>query len=91
MILNHENILENEIILEVIILKEMLDVYRNEIDSINNQILSLLSRRGELSKKIGEEKEDKNLQIYDPQREKAMMRNLLQKNKGPLSLSLIHI
>lgn len=85
MILNHENILENEIILEVIILKEMLDVYRNEIDSINNQILSLLSRRGELSKKIGEEKEDKNLQIYDPQREKAMMRNLLQKNKGPLS------
>lgn len=79
------NILDDEIILEVIPLKEMLDVYRNEIDSINDQILSLLSRRGELSKKIGKEKEDKNLRIYDPQREKEMIRNLLQKNQGPFS------
>lgn len=33
-----------------------LEQYREEIVSINNQILELLSKRGELAQKIGEEK-----------------------------------
>lgn len=64
-------------------MNEMLDLYRNEIDSINLQILKLLSLRGELSKKIGHEKNKQKKAIYDPKREKEMIVNLLEHNNGP--------
>ena len=38
-----------------------LEQYREEIVSLNNQILDLLSKRGELAQKIGEEKLNKGL------------------------------
>jgi len=47
-----------------------LEQYREEIISINNQILDLLSKRGELAQKIGEEKIKQGTKVYDPQREK---------------------
>ena len=46
-----------------------LEQYREEIVSLNNQILDLLSKR-ELAQKIGEEKIKQGTQVYDPQREK---------------------
>ena len=45
-----------------------LEQYREEIVSINNQILELLSKRGELAQKIGEEKIKQGTKVYDPQR-----------------------
>lgn len=36
-----------------------LESYRSEIVSLNHQILDLLSKRGELAQKIGEEKLNK--------------------------------
>ncbi|HCV7689049.1 TPA: bifunctional 3-deoxy-7-phosphoheptulonate synthase/chorismate mutase [Staphylococcus aureus] len=59
--------------------------YRSEIVSLNHQILDLLSKRGELAQKIGEEKLKQGTRIYDPQREKEMLNDLIDSNKGPFN------
>ncbi|HDK7831789.1 TPA: bifunctional 3-deoxy-7-phosphoheptulonate synthase/chorismate mutase [Staphylococcus aureus] len=62
-----------------------LESYRSEIVSLNHQILDLLSKRGELAQKIGEEKLKQGTRIYDPQREKKMLNDLIDSNKGPFN------
>ncbi|HHC9728932.1 TPA: bifunctional 3-deoxy-7-phosphoheptulonate synthase/chorismate mutase [Staphylococcus aureus] len=62
-----------------------LESYRSEIVSVNHQILDLLSKRGELAQKIGEEKLKQGTRIYDPQREKEMLNDLIDSNKGPFN------
>ncbi|MBT9958594.1 bifunctional 3-deoxy-7-phosphoheptulonate synthase/chorismate mutase [Staphylococcus aureus] len=62
-----------------------LESYRSEIVSLNHQILDLLSKRGELAHKIGEEKLKQGTRIYDPQREKEMLNDLIDSNKGPFN------
>ncbi|HDJ5511324.1 TPA: bifunctional 3-deoxy-7-phosphoheptulonate synthase/chorismate mutase, partial [Staphylococcus aureus] len=59
--------------------------YRSDIVSLNHQILDLLSKRGELAQKIGEEKLKQGTRIYDPQREKEMLNDLIDSNKGPFN------
>ncbi|HCY8706111.1 bifunctional 3-deoxy-7-phosphoheptulonate synthase/chorismate mutase [Staphylococcus aureus] len=62
-----------------------LESYRSEIVLLNHQILDLLSKRGELAQKIGEEKLKQGTRIYDPQREKEMLNDLIDSNKGPFN------
>ncbi|HCY1264843.1 TPA: bifunctional 3-deoxy-7-phosphoheptulonate synthase/chorismate mutase [Staphylococcus aureus] len=62
-----------------------LESYRSEIVSLNHQILDLLSKRGELAQKIGEKKLKQGTRIYDPQREKEMLNDLIDSNKGPFN------
>lgn len=62
-----------------------LESYRSEIVSLNHQILDLFSKRGELAQKIGEEKLKQGTRIYDPQREKEMLNDLIDSNKGPFN------
>ena len=62
-----------------------LEQYREEIVSLNDQILELLSKRGELAQKIGEEKIKQGTRVYDPQREKEMINQLLDKKKVHLT------
>lgn len=62
-----------------------LESYRSEVVSLNHQILDLLSKRGELAQKIGEEKLKQGTRIYDPQREKEMLNDLIDSNKGPFN------
>ncbi|HDB4778204.1 TPA: bifunctional 3-deoxy-7-phosphoheptulonate synthase/chorismate mutase [Staphylococcus aureus] len=62
-----------------------LESYRSEIVSLNHQILDLLSKRGELAQKIEEEKLKQGTRIYDPQREKEMLNDLIDSNKGPFN------
>ncbi|ARJ50024.1 bifunctional 3-deoxy-7-phosphoheptulonate synthase/chorismate mutase [Staphylococcus lutrae] len=66
-----------------------LELYRKQIEDINDQILDLLSKRGELAQKIGEEKRKQSTVIYDPQREKEMLNTLIDKNKGPFNDNVI--
>ena len=66
-----------------------LEQYREEIVSINNQILELLSKRGELAQKIGEEKIKQGTKVYDPQREKEMINELMDRNQGPFNDNVI--
>ncbi len=61
-----------------------LESYRSEIVSLNHQILDLLSKRGELDKNW-EEKLKQGTRIYDPQREKEMLNDLIDSNKGPFN------
>ncbi|AVP37322.1 3-deoxy-7-phosphoheptulonate synthase [Staphylococcus felis] len=66
-----------------------LETYRKEIEELNDQILTLLSKRGELAQKIGEEKRKQSTVIYDPQREKEMLNTLIDKNNGPFNDNVI--
>ncbi len=58
---------------------------RAEINDINGKILSLISRRGEIVKKIGLEKKKLGVDIFDPFREAEQTSEILSNNKGPFS------
>ena len=62
-----------------------LENLRQRVEEINDEILGLLSERGDLAKKIGEEKSKQGTQVYDPQREKEMLNKLIDANKGPFN------
>lgn len=66
-----------------------LDKYRKEIDSIDGQIISLLSRRQEVATAVGEIKKSHGLEIFDPAREEMIMRRLTLENHGILSKDAI--
>lgn len=68
---------------------DKLQEYRDEIVGINEQILDLLSKRGKIAQKIGEEKRKQGTMVYDPQREKEMINQLLDKNEGPFNDNVI--
>lgn len=68
---------------------DKLQEYRDEIVGINEQILDLLSKRGKTAQKIGEEKRKQGTMVYDPQREKEMINQLLDKNEGPFNDNVI--
>ena len=55
---------------------------RDEIDSIDNQILSLLNNRAKLAIQAGEAKHDTSK--YKPARESSILERLIALNKGPL-------
>ena len=60
---------------------------RDEIDKIDNEILTLLNKRMGIVKKVGELKNNKNAPIYRPEREKEIidrLTNLSKKQNGIL-------
>lgn len=62
-----------------------LDNLRKKIDAIDDQILKLLAKRGDLALKIGTIKKKAGQEIYVPSREKKIFQRLTQKNLGPYS------
>jgi chorismate mutase/prephenate dehydratase len=56
---------------------------RKEIDSLDDQILSLLNRRAKAAIEVGKIKEDQNLRFYVPEREVEILRRLTAENPGP--------
>ena len=61
-----------------------LDEIRVQIDSIDSQLLDLLSQRGDLVHEVGIIKKRDDLQIYAPERENALLNKLVKMNKGRL-------
>ena len=61
-----------------------LDDIRIGIDRIDGQLLDLLSERAELVHQVGVVKKRDGLQIYAPEREEALLRKLIERNKGRL-------
>ena len=61
-----------------------LDDIRNQIDTIDHDLLDLLSRRAELVHEVGLIKKRDGLQIYAPEREEALLRKLIEINQGRL-------
>jgi chorismate mutase/prephenate dehydratase len=61
-----------------------LDDIRTQIDTIDHDLLDLLSRRAELVHEVGLVKKRDGLQIYAPEREEALLRRLIEMNHGRL-------
>jgi chorismate mutase / prephenate dehydratase len=61
-----------------------LDDIRLQIDDIDQSLLDLLSHRAELVHQVGIVKKRDGLQIYAPEREEALLRRLIEMNKGRL-------
>ncbi|MEI6674482.1 MAG: prephenate dehydratase [Verrucomicrobiota bacterium] len=59
-----------------------LDHIRNQIDLIDLELLNLLSRRADLVHQVGLIKKRDGLQIYAPEREEALLRKLVEMNRG---------
>ena len=60
---------------------EKLEIYRDLIDSIDNQIIELYVKRMEIVKEITKLKIDNNLPVLDQNREKIMLEKNLEKIK----------
>lgn len=56
--------------------------FRQQIDAVDDQLLSLLHQRIHLAQAIGKAKSDKNKDKWDPRREREIVQRLLKKNNG---------
>lgn len=60
-----------------------LEELRSKLDSVNHQLLELLSERASIAQEIGLEKQKQGVPDFDPVREKKMLDALIEQNKGP--------
>lgn len=58
--------------------------FREEIDQLDSQLLSIFSRRASLALEIGRIKKILQLPVYDPAREKRIFERMKNDNPGPL-------
>lgn len=61
-----------------------IETWRKRIDTIDEQLLTLLNERAVCAVEIGKLKKAKSIPLYSPEREKTVIRKLLEKNPGPL-------
>jgi chorismate mutase-like protein len=59
--------------------------WRAKIDAIDKQLLDLLSQRANHAIEVGKIKSERNMQVFDPERERQIIQSILRENKGPLS------
>lgn len=67
-----------------------LDDLRNEIDSLDSEIVRLLNERINVVLQIGEEKKKAGAEIYVPSRERAVFEKIKTLNPGPLPEESAH-
>ncbi len=58
---------------------------RKKIDNIDKEIILLLNKRADLAQDVGRIKSHAGKGVYVPDREAQIYKNILDKNKGPLS------
>src|SRR4051794_35052784 len=58
---------------------------REQIDSIDAQILDLLNRRACIAQDVGHVKAETNAPVFRPEREAQVLRSVAQRNPGPLN------
>ncbi len=61
-----------------------IDSYRQEIDSLDSELLRIFNRRATLALQIGQIKKTRGLPVYDPSREKKIFERMKSNNTGPL-------
>lgn len=69
--------------------RQALDRYREEVDRIDEQILSLLSRRQGLAALIGELKGVLGINIFNPAREEEVLRRLVSNRQKDLTPEVV--
>ncbi len=57
---------------------------REQIDAVDLRILELLNERTSIVEEIGRIKKESRMAIYEPRREDAVFRNVMEHNPGPL-------
>ena len=62
-----------------------LSAWRARIDTVDQILMELLNRRMEYALEIGKIKRAHGRQVYDAEREKALLDKLKTYNKGPFS------
>jgi chorismate mutase-like protein len=58
--------------------------WRARIDAIDKKLLELLSERARYCIAVGKIKTERNMEVFDPERERQIILNILRENKGPL-------
>lgn len=58
--------------------------WRARIDALDRQLLELLNQRAECALAVGKIKSAQKMDIFDPERERQIILNILRQNKGPL-------
>ncbi|GAB3947893.1 prephenate dehydratase [Spirosoma harenae] len=66
-----------------------LESLRNDIDALDDQLLTILNQRMELVRRVGELKQSTNAVIYRPEREKQILDRLHEQNSGLLNREAI--
>lgn len=61
-----------------------IDQIRKEIDRLDNELLRIFNERATLALRIGEIKKERNLPVYDPDRERRIFDRMRAANPGPL-------
>ena len=59
--------------------------WRHRIDEIDRKLVKLLNERSKCALEIGKLKQQAKLPLYQPDREKEVLHNAEQNNKGPLT------
>jgi chorismate mutase-like protein len=58
--------------------------WRAKIDALDRKLVELLSERARCALEVGKIKNARNIEVFDPERERQIIRNILRENKGPL-------
>jgi len=58
--------------------------WRARIDALDRRLADVLRERAECVIAIGKIKSARNMEVFDPERERQVIQNILQDNKGPL-------
>ena len=58
---------------------------RKHIDRIDLHLLRLLNRRAQLALRVGTIKRQRRQPVFDPRRERMLLRQIVTANRGPLS------
>jgi chorismate mutase len=66
-----------------------LEALRRSIDSVDQQILTLLHDRVRLVMQVGEYKRERGIPVYDPARERALLDRLCKAAEPPLDAETI--
>lgn len=61
-----------------------IEKWREEIDAVDRDLVRLLNARAHLALKIGAFKEAAGLPLYDPERERSVLKQVCRINEGPL-------
>jgi chorismate mutase-like protein len=60
------------------------DDWRHKIDEIDRKLVALLNERSQCAIEIGKIKQERKMRVYDPEREREVIRRVCQDNRGPL-------
>ena len=58
--------------------------WRRKIDEIDRKLIELLNERSKCAIEIGKIKKMRNLRVHDPEREREVLKRVMEANTGPL-------